>query len=67
MPKQYRENEMNDVEILQWAVEQSYLWQEEVWELSKAKNLQSFVNYIKSNFKQLKQLGNEKARTYRQT
>lgn len=65
MTKTYRENEMNDVELLTWSTDQPYIWQEEVWKMSGAKTLESYVKFIRKNYKQLKQLENEKARADR--
>lgn len=65
MPKVYRENEMNDVELLAWSTDQCYIWQDEVWKMSGAKTLQAYVKFIRTNYKQLKKLENEKAGTNR--
>lgn len=66
MPKQYRVDIMNDAEILDWTTDQPYQWQDEVWKLSGSVDLQTYINFIKLNYKQLKQLENEKARTDRE-
>lgn len=51
--------ELHDIEVFNWTLEQPFYWQEEVWKLSKAKTLESYVRYIRKNLKVIKQLQNE--------
>ena len=41
---------LTDLEVLEWFNDQTYLWREKVWEISKAKSLQGVVDFLRKNF-----------------
>ena len=56
---------LSDYDLLIWILEQEFPWRTELNNLSNANTLQELVDYVRNNYKQIKQLGNEKERTRR--
>lgn len=56
---------LNDYDLLNWILEQEFPWRDGVTALANPNTLQELVDYVRINYKQIKQLGNEKERTRR--
>ena len=56
---------LSDYDLLIWILEQEFPWRTELNKMSDANTLQELVDYVRNNYKQIKQLGNEKERTRR--
>lgn len=54
----------NDYELLNWIFEQEFYWREELYKMSGTVTLQGLVDYVRDNFKQIKEL--EKNKRYRE-
>ena len=50
---------LTDLEVLEWFNDQTYLWREKVWEISKAKSLQGVVDFLRKNFDAVSKLNSE--------
>lgn len=50
---------LTDLEVLEWFNDQTYLWREKVWEISKAKSLQGVVDFLRKNFDTVSKLNSE--------
>lgn len=60
MTKRSSVDSLNDFELLNWILEQEFPWREELYRMSDTRTLQGLVDYVRDNFKQIKQLENEK-------
>jgi len=67
MGRSYKIEGLNNIETLNWFIDQPYQWQEEVWKLSKAKTLEQLVKFVKQNINLIKQLEHEKERSIRKS
>lgn len=58
---------LDDYDLLIWIFEQELPWREEVFKLANANSLSlmGLVRFVRNNYQTIKQLENEKARTYR--
>jgi hypothetical protein len=56
---------LNDYDLLNWILEQEFPWRDAVTELCNPTSLQELVDYVRVNYKLIKQLGNEKPRSRR--
>lgn len=65
MTKRKSIDDLNDLELLNWIFEQEFPWREELYRMSDTRTLQGLVDFVKDNFQTIKQIENEKARTYR--
>ncbi len=50
---------LNDYDLLNWILEQEFPWRDAVTELCNPRSLQELVDYVRVNYKSIKQLGNE--------
>ena len=66
MTKRKSIDDLDDLELLNWIFEQEFPWREELYRMSDTRTLQGLVDYVRDNFKQIKQLENEKARINRE-
>jgi hypothetical protein len=57
---------LNDYDLLNWILEQEFPWRDALNELCNPKSLQELVDYVRINYKQIKQIENEKARINRE-
>ena len=60
MTKRSSVDSLNDFELLNWILEQEFPWREELYRMSDTRTLQGLVDYVRDNFKQIKQIENEK-------
>lgn len=60
MEKKTRISKLDDLDLLNWIFAQGHLWVEELCRMSNAETLQEMVDYVRQNYKQIKQLEKEK-------
>lgn len=65
MSKRSSISHYDDYDLLNWIFEQEFPWREELYKLSNAITLQELVNFVRNNYKLIKQLENEKTRINR--
>lgn len=58
--------DLNDLEVLNWILDQEFPWREELYRISDTRTLQGLVDFVRENFQTLKQIENEKARINRE-
>ena len=57
--------DLNDLEVLNWILDQEFPWREELYRISDTRTLQGLVDFVRENFQTLKQIENEKTRINR--
>ncbi len=51
---------LDDLDLLNWIIDQEYHWREAVSSLSNADTLQELVDYVRNNYHRIKKLEKEK-------
>jgi hypothetical protein len=58
-------DDLTDFDLLNWILDQDFIWRQELDKIANVRTLQGLVDFVRNNSQKIKQIENEKARTYR--